>query len=59
MKTNMFVKVYWKVLKRDFLYKLFHLYLDLIVFIIMKQVVPYNEKNFNQIFVVKRKKANW
>lgn len=53
MKTNMFVEAHWKVLKRDFLYKFFHLCLDLVVFIIMKQVVPHNERKFNQIFVVK------
>jgi hypothetical protein len=55
----MFVEVHWKVLKRDFLYKFFQLCLDLVVFIIMKQVIPHNERKFNQIFVVKRKKADW
>ena len=55
----MFVKVHWKVLKRDFLYKFFCPRLDLVVFIIMKQVVPHNERKFNQIFMVKREKADW
>ena len=55
----MFVKAHWKVLKRDFLYKFFCPRLDLVVFIIMKQVVPHNERKFNQIFMVKREKADW
>jgi len=55
----MFVKEHWKVLKRDFLYKFFCPRLDLVVFIIMKQVVPHNERKFNQIFMVKREKADW
>ncbi|CAB4392902.1 unnamed protein product [Rhizophagus irregularis] len=59
MKTNMFVEAHWKVLKRDFLYKFFRPRLDLVVFIIMKQVVPHNERKFNHIFVVKREKADW
>ncbi|GET64849.1 ATP-dependent DNA helicase PIF1 [Rhizophagus irregularis DAOM 181602=DAOM 197198] len=58
MKTNMFVEAHWKVLKRDFLYKFFRPRLDLVVFIIMKQVVPQNERKFNHIFVVKREKVD-
>lgn len=50
---NMFVEVHWKVLKHDFLYKFFHLCLDLVVFVIMKQVVLHNIRKFEQIFVVK------
>jgi len=58
-KTNMFVEAHWKVLKRDFLYKFFRPRLDLVVFVIMEQVVPHNKRKFNQIFVVKREKADW
>ncbi len=32
----MFIESYWKILKRDILYKFFHLCLDLVVFIIME-----------------------
>ena len=42
-----------------FLYKFFHLRLDLVVFVIMEQVVPHNKRKFDQIFVVKREKADW
>lgn len=48
-KTNMFVEAHWKVLKRDFLYKFFHPRLDLVVFVIMEQVIPRNERKFKQI----------
>jgi hypothetical protein len=58
-KTNMFVEAHWKVLKRDFLYKFFRPRLDLVVFVIMEQVIPHNERKFDQIFVVKREKADW
>jgi hypothetical protein len=54
----MFVEAYWKVLKRDFLYKFFKPRLDLVVFIIMEQVIPHNQRKFNQIFVVKREKVD-
>ena len=59
LKTNMFVEAHWKVLKRDFLYKFFRPKLDLVVFIIMEQVIPHQQRRFNQIFVVKREKADW
>jgi hypothetical protein len=58
-KTNMFVEAHWKVLKRDFLYKFFRPRLDLVVFIIMEQAIPHNLRKFEQIFVVKREKADW
>ncbi|CAB4426075.1 unnamed protein product [Rhizophagus irregularis] len=58
-KTNMFVEAHWKVLKRDFLYKFFRPRLDLVIFVIMEQVVPHNKRKFEQIFVVKREKADW
>ena len=54
----MFIEGYWKVLKWDFLYKFFHLKLDLVVFIIMEQVIPHQQKKFEQIFVVKQEKAD-
>ncbi len=59
LKTNMFVEGHWKVLKRDFLYKFFRPRLDLVVFIIMEQVIPHQQKKFEQIFVVKQEKADW
>ena len=55
----MFVEAYWKVLKRDFLYKFFRPRLDLVVFIIMEQVISHNRRKFEQIFLVKREKAEW
>ncbi len=58
-KTNMFVEAHWKVLKRDFLYKFFRPRLDLVVFIIMEQVIPHNQRKFEQIFIVEREKADW
>ena len=58
-KTNMFVESHWSVLKRDFLYKFFRPCLDLVVFVIMEQVVPHNQRKFEQLFVVKREKADW
>src|SRR5581483_10711582 len=59
LKTNMFVEAHWKVLKRDFLYKFFRPQLDLVVFIIMKQVIPLQERRFQQLFAVEREKAEW
>ena len=55
----MFVEAHWKVLKRDFLYKFFRPRLDLVVFIIMEQVVSHSQRKFEQLFIVKREKADW
>lgn len=55
----MFVESHWKMLKRDFLYKFFRSWLDLVVFVITEQVIPHNQRKFEQIFVVKREKADW
>ncbi len=33
--------------------------MDLVVFIIMEQVIPHQQRKFEQIFVVKREKADW
>ena len=55
----MFVEAHWKVLKRDFLYKFFCPRLDLVVFIIMKQVISLQERRFQQLFAVEREKAEW
>ncbi len=54
----MFVERHWKVLKWNFLYKFFCLRLDLVVFIIIEQVIPHQQRKFEQIFVVKREKAD-
>src|SRR5947199_2979976 len=59
LKTTMFVEAHWKVLKRDFLYKFFCSRLDLVVFIIMEQVIPHQQRKFEQLFLVKREKAEW
>jgi hypothetical protein len=59
LKTNMFVEAHWKVLKRDFLYKFFRPRLDLVVFIIMEQVIPHQQRRFKQVFLVKREKSEW
>jgi hypothetical protein len=58
-ETNMFVEAHWKVLKRDFLYKFFCPRLDLVVFIIMEQVIPHQQRRFEQMFLVKREKSEW
>jgi hypothetical protein len=55
----MFVEVHWKFLKCDFLYKFFRSRLDLIVFIIIEQVIPHSQRKFEQVFLVKREKAEW
>ena len=55
----MFVEVHWKVIKCDFLYKFFRSRLDLVVFVIMKQVIPHNQRKFKQVFLLKREKAEW
>ena len=55
----MFVEAHWKVLKWDFLYKFFCPRLDLVVFVIMEQVIPHQQRRFEQIFVVKWEKADW
>ena len=59
LKTNMFVEAHWKVLKRDFLYKFFRPRLDLVVYVIMEQVIPHNQRKFEQVFLLKREKAEW
>ena len=38
---------------RDFLYKFFRPCLDLVIFVITEQIIPHNERKFEQIFVVK------
>ena len=58
LKTTMFVEAHWKVLKRDFLYKFFRPRLDLVTFIIVEQVIPHQQRRFEQIFIVKREKSN-
>ncbi len=55
----MFVEAHWKVLKQDFLYKFFCSRLDLVVFVIIKQVIPHQQRRFEQIFVVKWEKVDW
>jgi hypothetical protein len=55
----MFLEAHWKVIKRDFLYKFFRPRLDMVVFIIMEQVVLHSQRKFEQLFVVKREKADW
>ncbi|RHZ52159.1 hypothetical protein Glove_464g61 [Diversispora epigaea] len=59
LKTNMFVEAHWKVLKRDFLYKFFRPRLNLVIFIIMEKVIPHQKRKFEQVFLVKREKADW
>ncbi|RHZ75509.1 hypothetical protein Glove_213g137 [Diversispora epigaea] len=55
---NEWYKAYWKVLKRDFLYKFFRPRLDLVVFIIMEKVISHQKRKFEQVFLVKQKKAD-
>jgi len=33
--------------------------LDLVVFVIIKQVIPHQQRRFEQIFVVKWEKVDW
>ena len=47
------------MLKQNFLYKFFCLQLDLVGFVITEQVISYNQRKFEQIFVVEREKADW
>jgi hypothetical protein len=55
----MFVEAHWKVLKCDFLYKFFRPCLDLVVFVIMEQLIPLQQRKFEQIFLAGREKAEW
>lgn len=55
----MFVETQWKVLKRDFLYKFFHLRLDLVVFMIMEQLISLQQRKFEQTFLAGCEKAKW
>ena len=57
-KTTMFVKGHWKTLKRDFLYKFFHPRMDLVTFILMKNVVIHQKRKFQQINLG-REKPDW
>ncbi|PKC07116.1 hypothetical protein RhiirA5_292607, partial [Rhizophagus irregularis] len=43
LKITMFVKGYWKVVKRDFFYKFFQPYLDLIVYALLTKVIPHQQ----------------
>src|SRR5205809_74974 len=39
--------------------EIYNQHLDLVVFVIVEQVIPYQQRRFEQIFVVKREKADW
>lgn len=39
LKTTMFIEGHWKTIKRDFLYKFFYSRMDLVTYILMKQVI--------------------
>src|SRR5436190_14791083 len=58
LKTTMFVKAHWKVLKRDFLYKFFRSRLDLVIYIINKKVIVHQKRKFEQI-IMGREKPDW
>lgn len=50
LKTTMFIEGHWKALKRqDFLYKFFHLCLDLLTYIILEKLIPLQQRKFQQI----------
>ena len=40
---------YWKVLKRDFLYKFFRPRLDFLTYIILEKLIPLQQRKFQQI----------
>jgi len=58
LKTTMFIKGHWKTLKRDFLYKFFRLRMDLVTFILMKNVVIHQKRKFQQINL-ESEKPDW
>ena len=58
LKTTMFVEGHWKTLKRDFLYKFFRPRMDLVAYILMKQVVVHQQRKLQQIHNG-REKPDW
>jgi hypothetical protein len=58
LKTTMFVKGHWKVIKQDFLYKFFRPCLDLVVYVLLTKVIPHQQRKLNQI-QSEREKPEW
>ncbi|CAB4423647.1 unnamed protein product [Rhizophagus irregularis] len=58
LKTTMFIEGHWKTIKRDFLYKFFRPRMDLVAYILMKQVVVHQLRKLQQIHN-KREKPDW
>ena len=58
LKTTMFIEGHWKVIKRDFLYKLFYPRLDLVVYILLTKVISHQQRKLEQI-QSGRKKSEW
>jgi len=57
-KTTMLVESHWKVIKRDFLPKFFRPRLDLVIFIIIKRLLPHYQQRQNRI-IQGREKPSW
>ncbi|CAB4400362.1 unnamed protein product [Rhizophagus irregularis] len=58
IQTTMLIGSHWKVIKRDFLPKFFRPRLDLVVFIIIKRLIPHHQQR--QIRILKgREKPSW
>ena len=47
----MFVEGHWKVLKHDFLYKFFRPRLDFLAYVILKRLIPLQQRKFQQILL--------
>ena len=56
LKTTMFVEGHWKVIKRDFLYKIFRPCLDLVVYV--TKFIPHQQRKLQQI-ISGRENPGW
>jgi len=57
-KTTMLIESHWKVIKRDFLPKFFRPRLDLVIFIIIKRLLPHYQQRQDRI-LQGREKPSW
>src|SRR5207253_6178939 len=48
-KTTMLIEAYWKVIKRNFLPKLFRPRLDLVVYVITTRLLPHHQRRYYQL----------
>src|ERR1044072_910863 len=57
-KTTMLIESHWKVIKRDFLPRFFRPRLDLVIFIIIKRLLPHYQQRQDRI-LQGREKPSW